>query len=149
MAIQVDAYLDPVTGDLPAVSRFTTGMELIEQRIRLRLRRGLGEWFLDPVGVGLPLLEWRQQKPPDVPVIVARIQTEIRTIPGVTSTRGFNGVHDPRARQLVISGDVTAADGQVTSLIVIPPSTERNSSQFVISFRRGVGPIVRPPFQGP
>jgi len=150
MTVQIDAFLDPVTGDLPEVSRLCTGMELIEQRIRMRLHRGTEEWFLDPLGTGLPLLAWRQMKPPDVPAIVGRIQAEIRSIPGVTLTRNFNGVHDHAARRLTISGDVVAADGQVTSLVVAAPTdVARNAFYFQLFFSRGVGSIVRPAFRGP
>lgn len=150
MPVQVDLHLDPITGDLPDVSRFATGIELIEQRIRLRLHRGLGEWFLDPAGTGLPLLEWRQQKPPDVSGIVQRLQAEIRSVPGVVSTKNFTGTHDPAGRRLTISGDVVAADGQVTSMVAAAPTdVARNTFLFQIFFARGSGPILRPAFRGP
>lgn len=150
MPIQVDTYLDPITGDLPEVSRFCTGIELIEQRIRLRLHRGTGEWFLDPNGTGLPLLEWRQMKPPDVQAIVGRLQQELRAIPGVTATRGWTGTHDHAARRLTVSGDVVVADGQVTALVVTAPTdVARNAFYFQLFFSRGVGSIVRPAFRGP
>lgn len=149
MAVQVDAQLDPVTGDLPEISSFATGIALIEQRIRLRLMRGLGEWFLDPNGVGLPLIEWRQMKPPDVAAIVQQIQIEIREVPGVIETRNFDGVHDSRTRSLTVSGDVIVADLGVTSIVVIAPQDPlRNAFQFQIFFTRASGPIVRPRFVG-
>lgn len=135
MPVQVDAYLDPLTGDLPAVSRLTTGIELIQQRIRTRLRRGTNEWFLDPAGTGLPLIEWRGQKPPDVQAIVNRVQSEIASIPGVTGTSNFTGTHDPAARRLTISGDVLAADGTVTSVVVVGVQDgRRNTMSFGLFF---------------
>lgn len=150
MTIEVDMFLDPVTGDFPDISRLTTGIELIEQRIRLRLYRGTGEWFLDPAGTGLPLIAWRQMKPPVVSEIVARIQAEIRDIPGVARTENWQGTHDPAARSLTVSGDVVAADGAVTSTVVIAPTdVARNSFVFQIFFTRGSGPVLRPAFRGP
>lgn len=132
---QVDAYLDPTTGDLPEVSRLCTGIELIQQRIRMRLRRGQGEWFLDPAGTGLPLLEWRQQKPPDVAAIVGRIQAEIASIPGVVSTANFVGVHDAAARRLTVTGDVVADGGEVTSVVVTGvQDPKRNTMPFAVFF---------------
>src|SRR5687768_5515451 len=104
-ATQIDAYLDPDTGDLPESGRTVTGIDLIQQRIRLRLLRGTGEWFLDPTGTGLPHIEWRQMKPPNVPLIVAQLQTEIRAVPGVVRTANFDGEHDPAARRVTITGD--------------------------------------------
>lgn len=145
MPVQSDVYMDPATGDLPEVSRFTTGIELVEQRIRLRLRRGVGEWFLDPGGTGLPLIEWREAKPPDVAAIVSRVQTEIREIPGVSATKNFDGVHDSAARRLTISGDVLVDVGSVTTIVISAPTDPaRNTFLFQIFFTRGSGPIVRP-----
>lgn len=136
MSIQADLYLED-DGDIPEVSRFVTGIGLVRQRIRLRLRRGVGEWFLDP-SVGLPLLDWRAKKPPAITEIVSRIQADIREIPGVVSTANFAGTHDPAARRLTITGDVFVDDGSVTA-IVATTSTDgaRNSLVFGVFFASG------------
>ena len=137
--IQADLALDPLTGDIIFPTKLITGLALIEQRIRTRLRRGTGEWFLDPNGVGLPLLDWRQQKPPRVQEIVTRVQQELRDIPGVTATANFVGVHDPAARRLTISGDVFAADGAVTAVVVTGNTDpQRNSMIFGVFFSRNI-----------
>lgn len=149
MPIQVDIALDPLTGDLAHPTRLITGMELIQQRIRLRLRRGTGEWFLDP-SVGLPLLDWRQQKPPRVADIVARIQAEIREVPGVTGTSNFTGEHDPLLRKLTVTGDVFAADGEVTSIVVMGSADPaRNVMPFAVFFAsRSIQGLPAAPFAG-
>lgn len=132
--IQIDAYIDPITGDLPEVTRLTTGIELIQQRIRLRLYRGTGEWFLDPLGTGLPLIAWRNLKPPPVQLITGRIEAEIRKVPGVISTSDFVGVHDPAAHLLTVSGTATAADGAVTAVVITIPVGARNVSTIGVFF---------------
>lgn len=135
--MQVDALLDQ-DGDLPVISRVVTGLELIQQRIRLRLRRGTGEWFLDPNGTGLPLIEWTQQKPPRIPEILTRIQAEIRAVPGVVGTANFAGVHDTAARRLTITGDVVYADGTVTAVVVAGATAgARNVMSFGVFFASG------------
>lgn len=147
MPIQVDIALDPLTGDIAHPTRIITGMELIQQRIRVRLRRGLGEYFLDPEGTGLPLLEWRQSKPPQAAAIASRIQEEIREIPGVTRTANFQGSHDPATRTLTVSGDVYADDGAATSLLVVGSTDPaRNNMVFALFFsaRTIQGGIPRP-----
>lgn len=152
MPVQVDVFIDPVTGDLPAISRLATGLDLIEARIRLRLQRGEGEWFLDPLGVGLPLIAWRQQKPPRVSEILQRLQREIREVPGVLTTKNWTGAHDAPARRLTLSGDVIVDDGSVTSLVVSAPTdAPRNTLGFSLLFYRsaGSGPIVRAGLRGP
>ncbi|HEX5201307.1 MAG TPA: hypothetical protein VFW27_15350, partial [Actinoplanes sp.] len=138
MPTQLDAYIDPDTGDLPAIARFTTGIELIQQRIRRRLRRGVGEWFLDPQGTGLPLIEWRERKPPDIRGIVGRVQQEIREVPGVVATANFEGVHDPAARRLTVSGDVIVDTGEVTAVVVTGVTEQaHNAMVFGVYFSSG------------
>lgn len=149
MPIQADIALDPQTGDLVWPTRVITGLELIQQRIRTRLRRGLGEWFLDPGGVGLPLLDWRQQKPPRVQEIVSRVQQEIREIPGVTATANFVGTHDPAARRLTISGDVFYEEGGATALVVTGSTDPaRNSMIFGVFFSRNIQGAIPAPSLG-
>lgn len=145
MMVQADLLLDPTTGDLQVVSQFVTGIPLIEQRIRLRLRRGTQEWFLDPNGTGLPLLEWRQAKPPNVTEIAGRIQAEIRAVPGVVATQNWTGTHDPAARRVTVSGDVIVADGTVTTVLVTATEGSHNGFVFGVFFPgsgriRGGGP---------
>lgn len=141
----IDAYLDPATGDLPEVNRVCTGIELIQQRIRRRLRRGTGEWFLDP-SVGLPLIAWRDIKPPPEAVIVSQIQAEIRAVPGVVATRNFASAFDPATRRLTVTGDVIVAAQQVTSIVVIGSSAAHNTMSFGVFFSSGsiTGGIPRP-----
>jgi hypothetical protein len=146
MPVQIDAALG-ADGDLPEVSRFVTGLELIQQRIRLRLQRGTGEWFLDPLGVGLPLIDWRSQKPPDVRGIVARVQTEIREVPGVVGTANWSGVHDAAARRLTLTGDVLYRDSEVTSVVVTGAAgRDHNAMVFGVYFSSGNirGAVPRP-----
>lgn len=138
MTVELDAYIDPTTGDLPEASRLITGLDLIQQRIRRRLLRGTGEYFLDPVNVGLPLIAWRNTKPPNVALIVARIQAEILDVPGVISTANFVGVHDAAAHRLTISGDVLANDGAVTAVVVTGLTAgARNTMSFGVYFASG------------
>jgi hypothetical protein len=136
MPLQIDAALDPLTGDLPPTSRFVTGIELVRQRIRLRLQRGLGEWFLDP-SQGLPFLQWRQDKPPNVQSIVTRIQQEIRQVSDVLGTSNFKGTHDAVARRLTVTGDVLVQGATVSLLVVGSADVARNSMVFSIFFASG------------
>lgn len=149
MSQQIDVGLDE-NGDIPEVPRMITGIALVAQRIRRRLQRGTGEWFLDP-SLGLPLLEWRQQKPPQVEQILVRLQQEIRLIPGVVSTSNFQGVHDPLARRLTISGDVTVEEEGVLSVVVMgSQDVARNTMHFSLHFYSGTiaGHLPQPSSRG-
>jgi hypothetical protein len=148
MRIYADMYIDPATGDLPEVTRLCTGIELIEQRIRLRLRRGIGEWFLD-ASVGLPLIEWFSGKP-DPRVVTTTFERECRSVPGVIGTSGWSGNLNPTTRRLNVSGLVHTAEDGVTSLSVIGArELDRNGSIFGVFFSRALPvPISRPVFGG-
>lgn len=141
----VDAYLDPTSGDLPEISRLCTGLDLIQQRIRLRLNRGVGEYFLDPVNVGLPLIEWREQKPPQLGAIQRRIEDEIRQVPGVVRTQDFVATHDAGARRVTVTGNVIVDTGEVTAIVATAAGdVVRNSMSFGVQFSsnniRGAAP---------
>jgi hypothetical protein len=149
MPQQIDALLD-ADGDLPVVSGLVTGIDLVAQRIRLRLLRGQGEWFVDP-SKGLPLLEWRQQKPPQVSQILVSLQQEIRLIPGVVSTSNFQGTHDPLTRRLTISGDVLVEEEGVLSVVVTgSQDVAHNTMHFGIHFYSNnlAGHIPQPSTRG-
>ena len=79
--MRIDLALDE-TGDLPLVPRHITGIPLVLQRIRRRLRVFAGEWVLD-TSQGLPYLAWRQTKPAPIEAIAARIRVELEQTPGV------------------------------------------------------------------
>lgn len=79
--MRIDLQLD-ADGDLPLVPRHITGLPLVLQRIRRRLRVFAGEWVLD-TSQGLPYLAWRQTKPAPVEAIAARIRVELEQTPGV------------------------------------------------------------------
>jgi len=101
-----DVQLDN-NGDIPIRTAYITGPDLVRQRIKIRLNTWRGEWFLDQ-RLGLPFLEWKQQKPPDVNVIRALIQREIRTTPGVVGVANLE-VSLVQGR-IEITGRITVED---------------------------------------
>jgi len=113
----VDAYLDPATGDFPDRSRTVVKLELVLQRIGVRLRRGTNEWFLDP-SVGLPLVDWAEQRAPDVQAIGSVVRREIETTPGVVRVDDWVVTHDRAARRLRCSGRVVTDDDEVADIVV-------------------------------
>ena len=113
----MDIGLDPATWDLPTLPTLIDGVELIRQRIRTRLLRGIGEWFIN-FEAGLPLLVWRQQKPPDVISISSAIQDEIVQIEGVVATQNFSGEFNPATRAVSIVGEVVTDGGEVSTVTV-------------------------------
>lgn len=71
-------------GDLPEYTEHISGLALIEQKIRIRLRTFRGEWMLD-TSQGLPFFDWLKQKPIRINEVENRIRAEIAATNGVTS----------------------------------------------------------------
>lgn len=80
--------MELIDGDLPSHPRLISGVELIAQRIRIRLQIHRGEWLLNR-RLGLPYLRWRGEKPPRVQSIGSRVREAVRTTPGVLDIRDF------------------------------------------------------------
>lgn len=129
-------------GSLPLTFGFITGADLILQRVAIRLRTFLGEWQLD-TAVGLPYLEWVQQKPPDVDGIGAVIRAQVLGVPGVIRFDSFTGTFDVETRSLRYDGSIIIDNELEATLTVLPFGPEGNASTAVVSL--AVSPIVDVP----
>lgn len=96
------------SGDLPQHGQWTSGLAIIAQRAWIRLHMFEGEDLFDQRN-GLPFLAWTQEKPPDLPVIGARVREELESIPGVAAVVDFLVEHIPSTRTLRFTGAVLVA----------------------------------------
>lgn len=78
-----DILMDPVTGDLPAFARHVSGMEIIAQRVRIRLTTLLGDWPLKRAA-GIDWIGILGTKPFDAEAATAVLVLEMVDTPGVT-----------------------------------------------------------------
>lgn len=131
-------------GDLPLRNELITGRVDTQQRIALRLQRHLGEWFLDTT-VGLPYEAWMEQKPPDLPSIVAAIRSEISAVRGVIGTQNFSGVHDRDTRTVRIEGEYLVSPGIAEEIALISNPTSSGNSAFFGVFFNPARPVGQPP----
>lgn len=96
-----DLALDPATGFLAIPIAFVTGAAAIMQRVTIRLRTFLGEWFLDQ-RIGTP---WRERifikgiDSRDVKQILSQV---IESTPGVKAVTNFDATIDGRSRVLTV-----------------------------------------------
>ncbi len=104
-----DLALDPVSGDLAFPPRIIRGAEAVAQRIRVRFRWFLGEWFLDQ-RQGVPYYRDILVKNPD-PILISFIFRRVLTsTPGVRSVSKFSAVLDRASRTLTVNFEATLAD---------------------------------------
>lgn len=79
-----------------------------------------GEWILDS-SQGLPLLDWRAQKPPDLRQIRAFVFAEIAATPGVDSVISVQAEFDRQNQSVAVTARVRLESGTVAALEFRPP----------------------------
>ena len=127
MATFYDILLD-ANGDLPKVTTHTRGWLAVVQRVQFRLSTFQGEWILD-TAAGLPYLQWRSQKKPNLGEIGAKVQRDVLATPGVLRLVSFSGEFFPAEQRIQFDialevedvGDTT----QVVSLSFFPFGTTK------------------------
>lgn len=141
MSALFDVGLDPLTGDLPEFTRHITGADLVKQRIRARLLTFLGEWLLDRFA-GIPYVDWRMLKDPDLDAIGAFIQAEILDVVGVLRIDEFAISLTISTRTVAITARVIVDDENETSIpVTITTLQPQNHMPALIFFGRP-GPVM-------
>lgn len=102
--------LDPVTHDLEMPVRILRGSEAIAQRVRVRFRWWLYEWFLDR-RTGVPYLESILVKSPDPVLISGIFRKVLLTTPGVSRVDTFSTSLDANTRTLSVDFVAVLDDG--------------------------------------
>lgn len=124
-------------GDIPIRAQLVSGPVDIRQRVQLRLRRFLGEWFLD-LELGLPFLDWLQQKPLDVGAVVARIREEIELVEGVVGTQDFSSSLNEGERSVTITGEFVIAPDVIEQITITSDPTTLGMPFSIFYSRTGV-----------
>jgi hypothetical protein len=110
--------LDPVTRDLVVVAgrlQVVSGADAVAQRLRVRLRLGLGEWHRNR-RVGVPFRRFLGQKGAE-DVAEAVLRQAIASCPGVASLDAFEIVLDDRHARVTFT--VTTVDEAVIGLVEV------------------------------
>lgn len=130
-----DLYLDPGTGDLyvpdNGVIRMTSGtLETLAQRLRIKLRTFMGEWFLDTT-IGVPYYQdILGVKNPDLGIIASIFRRQLLADPDVDSVPRLDvALNSDRSLSVVI--DVYGIDRGIEILqagsnpvVIVSVSTE-------------------------
>lgn len=133
-----DVELDE-SGDIPAVTRHITGIDLVVQRIRVRLNLHLGTYIAD-VTKGLDYLGFILQRPQDVAGIGVIIQNEINSTPGVSRVTEFTGEQDGETLRytgrVAVETDSQAEDDLIALSVGISTGSVGNSNPAIVTYHR-------------
>lgn len=105
-----ELYLDPATWDVAVPVRFVTGPDAVLQRVKVRFRFFLGEWFLDQK-LGIPYYRDILIKNPDILLISSIFQRVLLTTPGVDRVATFKAQLLPAERKLLCDFVAFLSDG--------------------------------------
>lgn len=99
-------------GDLEIPIRVLKGAPAVAQRIAVRFRWFLGEWFLDQ-RQGVPYFRDILIKAAD-PIVISYVFRQVLvTTPGVKSVISFSATLDPQTRKLSASFEAKLVDGSI------------------------------------
>lgn len=106
--------LDPATWDLALPLQLIRGGEAVAQRIKVRFKFFLGEWFLDQ-RQGVPFYQMVFVKRPDMTAISNMFRQVLVTTSGVQSISFFQLDLDKKARALTATFEVKLTDGSTVT----------------------------------
>lgn len=112
-------------GDLPVFTRHVSGMEVIAQRVRVRLGTHRGDWPLD-VRAGIPWTEYLGRKPLDMAALAAVLAVEMLAVPGVTAVEDLDWSVDNGLA--TITATLRTAVGKSLDVVVQPQAAAGNPS---------------------
>lgn len=107
-----DLELDLATNDIKIPARIIRGGDAVAQRVRVRFRWFLGEWFLD-TRQGVPYFRDILIKNPDRILIGFIFRQVLLSTPGVKSVISFRASLDPAARELSVDFEAMLIDGTI------------------------------------
>lgn len=88
------------------------GLEDVRQRVLMRLRWWIGQWFLQ-VRDGVPYRPEIFQRSTSVGLAAAVVSDQIKRVPGVTSVRNVIASIDPVSRLMQYSATIDTAFGTI------------------------------------
>lgn len=107
--------LDEATGDIKIPITIIRGADAVVQRLRVRFRFFLGEWFLD-TRLGVPYFDSILVKNPDKILITSIFRRVIRTTPGVKRVDSLTASLDRPTRTLTTDFRATL-DDDITQIV--------------------------------
>jgi len=134
--MKLDSYLDDL--DLPARRRLISGIDLVAQRIRVRLSTHRGEILRD-VSIGMPWVDILSTKPVPLSTVRAQARRQALAVPGVTAVTNVQA--SASGGNIALSLDVTTDEGTVSIQGTITDAGTRTMS-FTTNFWGRAGSVL-------
>lgn len=109
MSGYIDIGLDEKTGDVAYENgkmKWVTGDDEVLQRVKIRLRRIYGEWFLYYTA-GIPYFNGRMLGANDYDYVKLTLRNEIINTKGVTSCNTINLLIDTETKKVSVYAEIT------------------------------------------
>jgi len=123
MATVRDLKLDADTGDLVVESGdlvLIEDLDVVAQRLRLKLRTVVGEWFLDTTS-GVDYFGKILRKGVQQSAVEAELRAAILGVPNVRALRRFESTYDPARRRFRLDFVVDTDFGTAEISTTVPP----------------------------
>ena len=127
------------SGDIPAITRHITGIDLVVQRVQVRLRLHLGTYIAD-VTKGLDYEGFILQRPQDIDGIGAIVRAQIDDTPGVSRVTEFTGEQDGETLRytgrVVVETDSQAEADLIALSVDIGTGSVGNTNPAIVTYHR-------------
>ena len=104
----IDIGIDPITNDIMSVDGkvgIVKDVDEVVQRVRTRLRRVLGEWFLD-INAGIPYFNGEMLGGKDTKYILMIIKSEILNTVGVQEVTSIQINYNNSTRKATVAAKI-------------------------------------------
>lgn len=132
-----DVLMD--SGDLPLFTRLVQGLDVIAQRIRVRLSTHRGDWPLD-TSAGIPWVDILGRKPADVEGLAALLALEVASVPGVVQVVDLTWSQSGGTAEVSLTA--VTVTGDRIPVVVTPPGRAGNLSIVVGGVLGHAGPVI-------
>jgi len=141
MTTTYDVLLNPTTGDLPINPVLSNDINKVAQSGCIATKLHRGEALFNK-SVGLPYLEWGQQKPFRISEVGDYVKRVILRLDGVVRISSWEESFDPLTRKAIINGRIVVRDESEFSISVLPSGDSMGNTNPVSYFVINGLPVI-------
>lgn len=127
--------------DLALPMRQATGLDVVVDRVLIRLRARLGEWLSD-TALGLPWVEWSNDQSPTASGAAALVRAQIEATTGVVTVNSCAASIRARTMTITAAASIVAdgAAGDLTITATLDPFATTGAPAWYVVARPTIAP---------